>query len=330
MRQVIGVLSNDRGSAPMTGFSFCSLTMSLKRTMVVAISHSGQTFPTLHATHSLRRICGNRVFVLTGSVDSKMAAAVGQMPQKDAPWIGRVWHTFCGWRPSEALTVSTVACHQSLSELLLYLAKRASQSNDESFRAASGMKLSSADIQDLGRLNGCIVDAAIEAVAVDRDGMALPSKHHDALVHEGRRWALHILEAPLAWILSSAYIFASVVGGYPIFFSIVNIGILPLVYEDFLPIEWVTKLVLVVDSLLYCFLPLFFCIILRLVQGRQLFARLGKRTLVIGDVPFVHQVTYLGNQSILMKFTPSLVKSGLVQCDSLFAYCLHSLQSSPS
>jgi hypothetical protein len=288
--KVIGVLSNDRGSAPMTGFSFCSLTMSLKRTMVVAISHSGQTFPTLHATHSLRRICGNRVFVLTGSVDSKMAAAVGRMPQKDAPWIGRVWHTFCGWRPSEALTVSTVACHQSLSELLLYLAKRASKSNDEGFRASSGMKLSSADIQDLGRLNGCIVDAAIEAVAVDRDGLALPSKHHDALVHEGRRWALHILEAPLAWILSSAYIFASVVSGYPVFFSIVNVGILPVVYEDFLPSVWATKLVLVVDSLLYCFLPLFFCMILRLVQGRQLFARLGKRTLVIGDVPFVHQL----------------------------------------
>ena len=53
--------------------------------------------------------------------------------------------------------------------------------------------------------------------------------------------------------------------------------------SDAMP-EWSTKLVLGIDSLLFCFLPLFFCMILRIVQGRQIFARLGKRTLVIGDV----------------------------------------------
>jgi hypothetical protein len=61
-----GVLSNTRGSAPMSGFAFSSRTMSLKKTIVIALSHSGQTFPTLHATHALRKLCGDRVFVLTG------------------------------------------------------------------------------------------------------------------------------------------------------------------------------------------------------------------------------------------------------------------------
>lgn len=74
-----GVLSNSRGSAPMSGFAFSSRTMSLKNTLVIALSHSGQTFPTLHATHALRKLCGDRVFVLTGSIDSKMSAAVGQL-----------------------------------------------------------------------------------------------------------------------------------------------------------------------------------------------------------------------------------------------------------
>jgi glucosamine 6-phosphate synthetase-like amidotransferase/phosphosugar isomerase protein len=41
----------------MAGFAFSSLTLSLKRAIVVAISHSGQTFPTLHATHALRKVC---------------------------------------------------------------------------------------------------------------------------------------------------------------------------------------------------------------------------------------------------------------------------------
>eukprot|EP00897_Mesotaenium_endlicherianum_P003173 jgi/Mesen1/2884/ME000175S02040 len=44
------------------------------------------------------------------------------------------------------------------------------------------------------------------------------------------------------------------------------------------------------DALLYCFLPLVFSLLLRLLQGRQLWARLGKRTLVIADVPYVHQL----------------------------------------
>ena len=63
----------------MSGFAFSSRTMSLKKSLVIALSHSGQTFPTLHATHALRKLCGDRVFVLTGSIDSKMSAAVGQL-----------------------------------------------------------------------------------------------------------------------------------------------------------------------------------------------------------------------------------------------------------
>ena len=148
--------------------------------------------------------------------------------------MGRVWHTFCGWRPSEALTLSTVsshtcrpqtkrdfdivisvflslneiqpwvchesfkswqvACHQSLSELLLYLAKRAATSPSTEFRAASGLKLSREDIEDLKRLNTCVVPAASSAVGVDESGSRIESRHHKQLRAQGRKWALHILE----------------------------------------------------------------------------------------------------------------------------------------
>jgi len=288
--KVIGVLSNDRGSAPMTGFSFSSLTMSLKRTVVVAISHSGQTFPTLQATHALRRIVGNRVFVLTGSVDSKMAAAVGQMPQEDAPWVGRVFSTFCGWRPAEALTVSAVACHHSLSELLLYLAKRAAASPD-AFRAASGFKLTDSDVADIKRLNACFAaSSAPSLVGADARGAALEGgdgARHRALRCAGRAWALHVLEAPHAWLLSAAYIFGTVLSGHPLlsglFAALAPAGGFP----GGGGVRWA---LVALDCAIYCFLPLLFSLALRLLQGRQLLARLGKRTLVVGDVPYVHQL----------------------------------------
>ena len=97
-----GVLSNTRGSAPMSGFAFSSRTMSLKKTIIISLSHSGQTFPTLHATHTLRKLCGDRVFVVTGSVDSKMCAAVGQSSYAGAPWLARSWTTFAGSDPKHA------------------------------------------------------------------------------------------------------------------------------------------------------------------------------------------------------------------------------------
>ena len=78
----------------------------------LSLSHSGQTFPTLHATHILQKSVGDRVFVITGSTDSKMTAAVGQQSYPDAPWKCRSWSTNTGWRPAEPLTVSTVALHQ--------------------------------------------------------------------------------------------------------------------------------------------------------------------------------------------------------------------------
>ncbi len=70
--------------------------------------------------------------------------------------LGRVFHTFCGWRPSEALTVSTVACHHSLSQLLFYCAKKATRASDE-FKRASGSKLTEADVRDIQRLNAGMV-----------------------------------------------------------------------------------------------------------------------------------------------------------------------------
>ena len=290
--KIVGVLSNARGAAPMAGFAFSSLTLSLKHAIVIAISHSGQTFPTLHATHALRKVCGDRLFILAGSIDSKMGAAIGQYVYPGAPWIGRVFYTFSGWRSSEALTVSTVACHHTLSELLLYLAKRAGREGPD-FRAHTGFTLPAADVADIVRLNQSLVQKAVPSlVGYDATGKEVSSPQADALRRQGSAWALHILETPFAWCLSTAYIFGTIVSGYPLFsalrrrFAALDGPVGPGSRGG----EFLTWLCLILDCVLYSFLPLVFSVLLRIAQRRPLSARLGKRTIVIGDIPWVNQL----------------------------------------
>jgi len=294
--KICGVFSNHQGADAMTGFSFSSTTMALRNAVVIAISHSGQTFPTMHATHTLRKICGDKIFVVAGSIDSKMSAAVGQMAHETAPWIGRVIPTFAGWRPSEALTVSTVACHHTLTELLLYLGRKANESAP--FKKMAGVVVSTKDIDDIARLNHNFVTLTTpETVGATLDGEKHPTPVSNNLRKQGRTWALHVLEGPHAWLLSAAYILGTVVSGYPPFFAIkkcvwgdgtedVN-GVTTITEHKY---DWLKYVALTLDSIVYIFLPLLFSLLLRLLSRRQLFARLGKRTLVVGDVPYVNQL----------------------------------------
>lgn len=221
-----------------------------------------------------------------------MSAAVGQFPDAEAPWRARTWTTFAGWRPAEALTVSTVVFHQTLSELLLFLARRAITETDEgAFGAAAGLKIGAADLDDLNRLNYASCYAAIpQIVGADSHGSMQKSDVNESLKKQGRSWALHVLEGPHSWCLSAAYIALTVIWGHPLFVSVAQ-----LVYstwtqkESTLPYQ-VKHVMMLLDAILYCFLPLFFSLLLRLVQRRELLARLGKRTLVIADLPYVHQL----------------------------------------
>ena len=52
---------------------------------------------------------------------------------------------------------------------------------------------------------------------------------------------------------------------------------------------WVKLAALFLDSLVYIFLPLWTTILLRLAQGRHWLHRLGTRSIVVGDIPWVSQ-----------------------------------------
>ena len=114
--KVIGVLGNARGSISFAGFTFCRLTAKLGGTICLSLSHSGQTFPSLHATAILQRACPGRVFVVTGFDDSKMGEAVGHSAAPGAAFTRRVFSTGAGWRSAEPATVSALAMHHLLTE----------------------------------------------------------------------------------------------------------------------------------------------------------------------------------------------------------------------
>ena len=62
--KVIGVLGINRGRVPATGFPFCRSSARMDAAIALAISHSGQTFPTIHAVRLLHAMMPGRVFAM--------------------------------------------------------------------------------------------------------------------------------------------------------------------------------------------------------------------------------------------------------------------------
>eukprot|EP00271_Cylindrocystis_brebissonii_P006821 TRINITY_DN1964_c1_g1_i1.p1 TRINITY_DN1964_c1_g1~~TRINITY_DN1964_c1_g1_i1.p1 ORF type:complete len:2019 (+),score=294.17 TRINITY_DN1964_c1_g1_i1:315-6371(+) len=283
--KVIGVIGNARGAISTPGFSFCGIETALtSKTIVIALSQSGQTFPTLHATRILSKQCPGRVFVCVGMLDSKMSAAVGQSFSADAPFTSRIMCTNAGWRSAEPASLSVAAAHATLTELMLLLAKELRGSFPK--RNALGLRLTMTDVTDMERMRDSFVDqASVNIVGTDAQGFDVPSDENLDLVTQGFQWGLHVLESPIGWFLAALYIFVTVVFGIPIFNSI----------RRALPLEGDTKTAFTyiahaLDAAVYCYLPIITALIQRVITGRQLMARLGTRTIVIADIPYVHQV----------------------------------------
>ncbi len=82
-----------------------------KRTCVMLISQSGQTFATLHATRTISKLVGNRLWILTGCFNSKMEGAMLET-HKELHLIykkDRVLNNYAGHRPAEPSSAAAVA-----------------------------------------------------------------------------------------------------------------------------------------------------------------------------------------------------------------------------
>ncbi|MBN3926145.1 hypothetical protein [Nostoc sp. NMS4] len=271
-----------------------------ERSLVLAISQSGQTFSTLQATNACEQLHQKgiigQVFIMTEELDSLMGGAIGQTHGNRTVFGSRIFTTNSGRRTAEPCTLSTAALQQTLTELLLYLAKRMLQ-GCPNYRPL-GMILSEESILELELIKDNFIYQNIVTITGTTAGKGIvKSPEHEKLVRGGRQWAMHIIETPIVWGIHALYVLITV--GWTIPFG----QTIPLANTLFRLVLWVAGLqgnsflltfvapvITLADIAIYVFGPWLWTLALRCFQGRQLLARTGKRTLVIGDLPWVHQL----------------------------------------
>mmetsp|Transcript_46359 Transcript_46359/g.88497 ORF Transcript_46359/g.88497 Transcript_46359/m.88497 type:complete len:1353 (-) Transcript_46359:72-4130(-) len=269
-------------NAAATGFQFNEESPDLSGAVVLVVSHSGGTFAPLAVTKLLISLTPS-IFAVTGDWDTQISRAIRE--QNQSMFESRVMISDAGILPAEPCSLSLVATHQTLTQLLLYLMRYFSSFVDPAVNEATGAVFYKHDMEELATMNANNVACMEEIVGSNVHGNSCPSKLCESLRNQGRIWSQHILEAPISWILSFTYIMVTVVASFPLVY-----GICAVCGADSLSVwPWLSKLALVLDGLIYVFLPLWTTILIRLIQGRHWLHRLGTRAIVIGDIPWVSQ-----------------------------------------
>jgi hypothetical protein len=271
-----------------------------RQSIVFAISQSGQTFPTrqvLHASDLLvRQGVIREFFILTGEPTSFIGSALARPVYPGEPFSRRLFTNKSGRRLAEPATASVAATHQTLTELLFYLTRQMQLAFPD--QQPFGLTLSPEELLVLqGMEDEFFLQSVEDILGRQSTGQVQPTRLHRQIIESGQRWAQHITETPLAWAIHALYIAVTVGWIIPFGYAI------PMAQTLFrgafvvcgLSIDSPLASVLMavctlVDISIYIFGIWLWTLGLRLVQRRQLLARTGKRTLVIGDVPWVQQI----------------------------------------
>ena len=104
------------------------------------------------------------------------------------------------------------------------------------------------------------------------------------LNRQGFHWGCHVLEGPLSWLMSAAYVLGTVVAGA----TPLSVAVDAATEEILAEASW-RYAVRVADSFIYIFAPYWCALLLRVLQRRRLLHRIAGRSLVIADVPWVSQ-----------------------------------------
>jgi hypothetical protein len=163
------------------------------------------------------------------------------------------------------------------------------------------MKLSRQNLLVLeGMEDHLFLESVVSIIGTDCRGEIRPSRLYQQLVEGGKRWGSHVIEYPITWAIQALYVVITVGWAIPFGHPIPPmqtlgnrlIEMFNLNTHSFM-IQTLSVSLALADLGMYIFGPWIWSLGLRLAQGRQLFARTGKRTLIIGETPWVHQI--LGN-----------------------------------
>ena len=279
-----------------------------KDSLVLAISQSGQTFSTVQVIDVFDRLSSQGIigelFILTGELSSFINSTQsrgGLTTTSHSSFLDnehdhryRIFVNGSGRRTAEPSTVAVAAAGQTLTELLFYLAKQ--MRCEFPHCDPLGMTLTKESLMVLTMMKEDFVTKnVLQIIGTNAQGESVKSTTQPALIQSGRHWANHVTETPLAWAIHALYIVISV--GLVIPFG----HILPLVKTLSgllfnllnLPtglIQFLAPLITCADIAVYIFGAWLWTLAIRYFQGRQLLARMGKRTLIIGDVSWVNQL----------------------------------------
>ena len=295
-----------------------------KDSIVFAITQSGQTFSTIQVIDVFDRLSNRDIigelFILTGELSSfadftkgkggstttnRSSFADGTIQRhcrhgdrlnktRYKSTRSRIFVNGSGRRTAEPASVAVAAARQTLTELLFYLAKQLR--NNFSNCDPLGMSLTTKSLMLLSMMKEDFLNRSIvKVIGTNTKGEPIKSSTNQALIKNGRYWANHVTETPLSWAIHALYIFISV--GWVIPFN----RTLPLIKTIsgllFSSIDLPTRLIQLLapvitfaDIAIYIFGAWLWTLAIRYFQGRQLLARIGKRTLIIGDVSWVHQL----------------------------------------
>jgi hypothetical protein len=264
-------------------------------TVVLAVSQSGQDFPTLGALLSLQARPAHAgkqsFFVLTGEVDTLLGEAVGQSAARGARASFRVFSNGSGFRPSEAATATVNATHHTFVELLLFLAGRAL--DPRYFHAAPhGFSLSQDELEALRARRDLTVEQQVPAITGEL-GVGSASDVGRKLRRQARRWTWHILEGVVAFAAVLLVLELNLQLGLGLEPSRL-VALVPRPSQPELLAPWRVLELLGTQAnvAFYAFLTPLVVWALRAIQGRPRLHRQGTRELLIGDTRYVHQVVW--------------------------------------
>jgi len=283
------------------------------------MTQSGQTYPTLHAVRILAPVCGENLWILVGSEGTQMELTLRKAYDKYGWKYGedRVVLNQAGYRPAEPTSVAIVAAYHTLSILLLQLLESAvewqrvrpmlTRVNSCEIPPGSITVMTAHGVREIrSLLVSTLPQDLVEITGYDETGMAVKSAVNQSILDNGKRLGSHVKEQWTVLVAAAAYIIITCVLGVPIMFLIgaalakiagIDLEHFSILYgvgdyskNGAIALAFILLMNLL-DGLIYVYIVKLLTWGLRLIQGRPLGARIGKRTMLIIDYPCIHLIS---------------------------------------
>jgi hypothetical protein len=293
---VLGMMQKAQGHVMPTNFALSRRNFKFSpHGMVLSISQSGTTYPTVWATRNLTQlpVC---IFAMSGEFDTVLANSIGQDLTKPE-FAGALFSTMSGVRPNEPSTTATLCMHHTLTWLLIFTAERllttgaiperGYQKKDLIIDRANPLPACELRLHPLRQLKDMainVIDVAEQISGVTRHGTLVASSTRDGLLDMGCYLSYSLYEGWLSTMLAAAYVYITVTVGVPLLSSIWLHVEEAIELDEEEPLSIAMHYVFAhLDAWIYVFLGAILCSIHRLWTGRRLWTRYTGRGLVIVD-----------------------------------------------